>query len=173
MKRPTNSQNSREGLGGDTVAKAADKPEVIHAQALERYARDEEYIAKERDLQIKDLEYLNGAPWPDDIQRDRERQQRPMISVDLIPAYIDQVVGDMRMRKVSIKVRAMDEDSDEEGAQIREGLIRQIEYASNAENIYLRAGTSVVQMGFGTWRVNTRKVHEGTLNQEIYLQSVF
>jgi len=164
--------NSRDIEGGNTVAKAKDSKEVTHAQALERFDRDEENVATERNLQIKDLEYLANAPWPDDVRRKRVDQKRPMISVNIIPSYVDQVVGDMRQNKISIKIRAMDENSDEEGARVREGLIRQIEYASNAENIYLRAGTSTVQMGYGAWRVNTRRVHEGTQNQEIYLQAV-
>ena len=48
------------------------------------------------------------------------------------PSFIHQITGDQRQNKTSIKIHPVDDRADEETAEIIQGLIRHIEYSSNA-----------------------------------------
>ena len=70
-----------------------------------------------------------------------------------MPAFIRQVVNDARQLKPAVKVHPVDSSADPETAEIFNGIIRHIEYASNADVAYDTAIESAVGMGFGYWRV--------------------
>src|SRR5208282_3026605 len=79
--------------------------------------------------------YKRGCQWPDKIRREREGDNRPCLEINQIPAFLNQVLNDIRQNRPSIKVRGASDDATEEMAQIRQDLIRHIEYDSRAEAI--------------------------------------
>jgi hypothetical protein len=68
---------------------------------------------------------------------------------------VQQVTNDLRMNKPSIKVSPVDDNADEETAEVLQGLIRHIEYDSNADVCYDTAGTHAAESGCGYWRLVT------------------
>ena len=58
---------------------------------------------------LGDQRFASGDQWPDDVKA--LRVGRPMQTINRLPAFIDQIIGDARQNKVAIKVFA-GEDGD-------------------------------------------------------------
>ena len=121
---------------------------------------------------IDDLKFANGEQWDDKEKKRRADKGRPALQINLLPKFIDQVVGDMLHNSPSVKVRPVDSKSDINIAKIRQGLISNIEYSSNSPGIYGYAARQMVTCGYGAWRVLTRYTEENPFLQEAYLEGV-
>ncbi|KKL81379.1 hypothetical protein LCGC14_1995380, partial [marine sediment metagenome] len=97
-----------------------------------------------------------GCQWPKDIRTQREEANppRPTIVNNKIPEKIDQVDGEFRQLRPSVKVRPVDSKADPQIAEIYGGIIRHIEYQSNARSAYNTSHTSVLYGGRGAWRID-------------------
>ncbi len=124
---------------------------------------------------VEDLKFLNAdqyGQWdPKEVKR-RQKRDRVIIQVNLLPKYVDQIVGEERLNRPQIKIRPVDSKADVHLARIREGIIRNVEYMSRAGQIYDQAFEMAVSCGYGAWRVLTRYTEENPFLQEIYLESV-
>ena len=125
-----------------------------------------------RTAAIDDLKFLNGDQWDQGEKNRRSLSGRPALTINLLPKFVDEQVGEIRENRPSIKIRPVDNRSDIDIARIREGIMRNIEYLSNASAIYDHATEMQVSCGYGAWRVNTRYTEENPFLQEIFLESV-
>lgn len=120
-----------------------------------------------------DLKFArNDEQWPEHIKRDRELDGRPCLTLNKLKPVIKQIVNDGRQNKPQITVHPRDSDSDPTVATIINGIIRQIEQGSAAEDAYDTALDHTVTMGFGFIRVNTKYAHDDTFDQDIVIQRV-
>ena len=110
--------------------------------------------------------------WPTGARKAREDDGRPCLTVSRMAPIIRQVVNDSRQNKPSIKVHPADDGADVETSEIFNGLIRNIEYTSDAEVAYDTAVDNAVTGGFGYWRVNTRYASDDTFDQDIVIERV-
>ncbi len=141
------------------------------SQAMKRLERGTIADDHNRAEGVESLEFLEGiGQWDEAEIKRRTMSKRPMMKVNLLPKYVDQVVGDMRQNKVRIKIRPASPDANVHIATIRQGMIADIEYKSNAPWIYDQAGESVVGCGYGAWRVLHRYTEENPFLQEIYME---
>lgn len=113
-----------------------------------------------------------GEQWSFDEINTRKIQKRPCLTINKMPANIKQVINDARQSKTSIKVRPVDDNADIETAKIFNGIIRNIEYNSNADAAYDTALECAVSNGFGFWRVNVDYAYEDTFDQDIKIQRI-
>ena len=125
----------------------------------------------ERELMRDDQRFAAGDQWPDLIRKGRELSGRPIQTINRLPAFIDQIVGDARQNKPSIKVHA-GEDGDEDIAAIYDGLIRSIQNESNADFAYDTAVENTACFGFGAWRIKTDYEYEDSFNQIICIERI-
>lgn len=153
------------------MATSAKTRSILDA-AMARLKKCVEADAHNRDAAIEDLEFANGDQWPEAERVRRTQAGRPMLQIDLLSKYIDQVVGDMLHNVQTIKVRPDDSKADIEIAKIRQGIINQITYKSNFTGIKKYAGRQQVTCGHGAWRVLTRYTEENPFLQEAYIASV-
>ncbi len=125
------------------------------------------------DLAYEDLAFrLGDGQWTDAARRMREAENRPCVTVNMVPQYIRQVTGDMRLSKPSIKCVPVDDRGDKETAEVVAGIIRYVENRSDADAIYTRAADSQVTAGIGAWRVVNEYAEATTFNQELRIASV-
>ncbi len=144
-----------------------------HKEALDRFRLCCEAEQANRSEGREDLEMIAGrGHWPDNIQREREQDGRPVVTVNRLPSFVDQVVNDSRLNKVSINVKPYSGGATQEIAEILGGIIRNIENESNAEAAYQTALDGAVQNGFGYIRVVTSYCDETTFDQEIKIKRV-
>jgi hypothetical protein len=140
--------------------------------AQKRLKREIDADSHNRTEAIESLRFLNGEQWDAAEKTRRKRFNRPCLTINLLPKYVAQVVGDMRQNRVRVKIRAVDSKADVNIAKIRAGIISNIEYLSNAESIYDQAGEMQVSCGYGAWRVLTRYTEENPFIEEVYLQTI-
>ena len=126
--------------------------------------------SEEREL-IGDDQKFAAEQWPEMIAKQGEAQGRPIQTINRLPAFIDQIVGDARQNKPSIKVHA-GEDGDEDIAAIYDGLIVQFKNESNADFAYDTAVEHTATFGFGAWRIKTDYESEDSFNQIICIERI-
>jgi len=149
----------------------AEKDSELVAEAHKLFQRSVDVWSENRRMFVEDLDFVSGKQWPDPVQRDRDAQGRPCITVNRMPQFIRQVTNDQRQNRPSIKVRAVDDYADVETADIMQGLIRHIEANSNADLAYDNGTFYSVAGGFGFWRIRTDYA-PGQFEQEIYIDPI-
>jgi hypothetical protein len=158
--------NTLEGEGDESLN------EKILEEAKARFELAQEAESEIRKQALEDLEFRAGKQWPDEIKQDRERDGRPCLVINRLPQFIQQVTNDQRQNRPSIKVHPVDDNADLETAKIIQGLIRHIEYNSNAEVAYDTAFESAASGGFGYFRVITDFVDPKSFDQEILIKRI-
>lgn len=140
-------------------------------KALKRYSEAFEAFKENREVMKDDQRFLAGDQWPTDIRQSRENAKRPIQTINRLPAFIDQVVGDARQNKPTIKVHPA-EDGDNDLADIYNGLIRSIETESNADYAYDTAIEHTAGHGFGAWRIDSEYVSDDSFDQNIVIRRI-
>jgi hypothetical protein len=151
---------------------SAQKEREFIDKVMKRLKRCVDADDHNRSAALDDLRFLNGDQWDQGEKNRRSLSNRPALQINLLPKFVDQVVGEMRHSRPSIKFRPVDNKADINLAKIREGIVRNIEYLSNAPAIYDTAAESQVSCGYGAWRVLTRYTEENPFIQEIYIESL-
>lgn len=157
---------------GKLAPKGDDDEIIAEARELLEYdlSSNGENVREARD----DLLFLKGGAnqWSMHAQAERVADRRPMLTINKLPTFLHQVTNDQRMNTPRIKVHAVDNGSDPKTAEVLQGLVRHIEYASNADVAYDRAVNSAARIGFGYFRLLTDYCDENSFNQEIKFQSI-
>lgn len=136
-----------------------------------RYERAVDADRDNRLLALEDLKFVTvpGEQWE---QRQRAaRRNRPCYEFPILRSHWRQVVNDQKKARPGIKVRAV-EDGDAEGAELRQGIIRNIESVSNAERAYDCAFEHVTAGGFGAFRIVTEYSHDDAWDQDIRVKRI-
>lgn len=118
------------------------------------------------------LAFLSGDQWDPQAKAQRTLNARPCLTINKLPTFLHQVTNDQRQNVPGIKVHPVDSGSDEETAEILQGVIRHIEYATNADVAYDTAVNSAAAIGFGYFRLITQYCGEDTFDQEIAFKRI-
>ena len=111
--------------------------------------------AENRRLAVDDLTFLSGKHWDSRDAALRGKEGRPVLTIDKLSTFVRQIKNDQRINKPSIKVHPVDDESDPETAKVRQGMIRYIEYSSNASIAYDTAIGCASETGLGYFRIIT------------------
>jgi hypothetical protein len=136
---------------------------------IEQYDADIEFDSDNREAAMEDLKFLAGDQWDPEVLEDREG--RPCLTINVLPQFVGQVVGDRRLNKTSIKVAPL-KFGTKEIADIRSGLIKSIEAASRAERVYDAALEDQVACGISNFRVDLEYADNDVFDQDIILRHI-
>jgi hypothetical protein len=136
-----------------------------------------------REDELDDLRFMAGSPdnqwqWPADVLATRGAVQgqtinaRPCLTINKLPQHVRQVTNDQRQNRPSGKVIPADDKADPEVAEIFNGLVRHIEYMSDADVAYDTACENQVTYGEGYIRLLTEYCDENTFDQDIRIERV-
>jgi hypothetical protein len=92
---------------------------------------------------------------------------RPTLTINKLPQHVRQVTNDMRQNRPGAKVIPVDDNADVEVAEIFNGMIRHIEYISDADVAYDTACENQVSYGEGYITLMTEYCDENTFDQDI------
>jgi len=146
----------------------------IITDAKEVFKQAEEAESENRDLWLDDFRFARlGEQWPAEVKKQRERDGRPCLTVNRLPSFIRQVTNDARLNKPSIVVQPVDSSGDKEVAEIMQGIIRNIEYSSNADIAYDTALDHSVTGGFGYFRIDIDYADDDVFEQDIRIVPVY
>jgi hypothetical protein len=118
------------------------------------YSRDQlQTIIEEAKI---DMRYVSGNPWDDADRRQREDAGRPVLALDELGQYTNQLINDVRQHKRAIKVTPIGSGANDDTAELRADLIREIEYRSNAQQAYTCGFENTVNRSYGFWKVKAK-----------------
>lgn len=148
--------------------------ESILKLARERYKSCQDASGDNEVAAIDDLNFLAGGDnqWDATALNARRLQGRPVITVNTLPTYLHQVTNDQRMNTPAIKVHPAGSGASVEKAKVRQGMIRHIEYESNADVAYDTAVNSAAAVGFGYFRLVTDYASETGFDQKIMFRRI-
>ena len=153
-------------------AKEKESNDKIVERARKRFKLSQDAWSNIRKEALADLKFTAGDHWPSDMKLERERDKRPMLVINRMPQLIRQVTNDQRQNRSAIKVAPVDRDADVPTSKVLQGLIRHIEYNSNAEDAQDCAFEGAVRKGFGFFRVTTDYADPMSFNQEIFIKKI-
>ena len=156
----------------DDEIRGETEDEEIVRQAKNDFRRAEEWEANARTHFIEDTKFSHGDAynlyqWPQTIQDSRNLDRAPMLTINKTNVHCLQIINDSRQNKQGIAVHAVGENASGDAANILEGIIRHIEYRSNAQQAYDAATDHMVRGGWGWVRVNVGFEDERSFNQDI------
>ncbi|WP_019567357.1 portal protein [Agrobacterium sp. 10MFCol1.1] len=155
------------------MAKDKGKMDDLLSNGRKAFQRCNDYEKENRQTSLDDIKFSRlSQQWPSDIVKQRELEQRPVLTVNRMKAFIRQVVNDSRQNKPQIKVHPVDSGADPKTADVINGLIRNIEYTSNSDVAYDTAIEQSVSGGFGYWRIGLDYAYEDTFDMDISIDRV-
>lgn len=136
-----------------------------------------------REDELDDLRFMAGSPdnqwqWPADVLSTRGSVQgqtinaRPCLTINKLPQHVRQVTNEQRQNRPSGKVIPADDNADVEVAEIFNGVMRHIEYMSDADVAYDTACDNQVTYGEGYIRLITEYCDEDSFDQDIRIMRV-
>ena len=140
-------------------------------------------LSESREDEVDDLKFYAGSPdnhwqWPADVLATRGAVQgqtinaRPCLTINKLPQHVRQVTNDMRQNRPGAKVIPVDDKADLQVADILNGMIRHIEYISDADVAYDTACENQVAYGEGYIRLLTEYCDDNTFDQDIKIGRV-
>lgn len=123
----------------------------------------------------EDLRFLSDDPsaqWDAQDYETRTNRKKPVLTVDQLMQFVNQVSNNIRMNTPSINVIPNDQDADETIAQIFKGRIKDIEHQSKADDAYDTAVNSAIKCSIGFIRIDHRYKDDASFEQEIVINRV-
>jgi hypothetical protein len=136
-----------------------------------------------REDELDDLRFMAGSPdnawqWPADVLATRGAVQgqtinaRPCLTINKLPQHVRLVTNEQRQNRPTARVIPADENADPEVAEIFDGIVRHIEYMSDADVAYDTACDNQVTYGEGYIRILTEYCKEDSFEQDIKIARV-
>lgn len=151
----------------------AESDDDLLKRAREQFARAVDREQTNRENWLEDVRFARlSEQWPEAIRQQREREGRPCLTINRLPAFIRQVTNDARQNSPSIKFHPVGDGADQETAKILDGLVRNIEYTSNADVAYDNALDNAVTGSFGYFRVSIDYASNDTFDKDIRIEAI-
>ena len=153
------------------------------AEMRHRYTMSIAAYSDSREDELDDLRFMAGSPdnqwqWPADVLQTRGAVQgqtinaRPCLTINKLPQHVRMVTNEQRQNRPSGKVIPADDNADIEVAAIYDGMVRHIEYMSDADVAYDTACENQVTYGEGYIRILTEYCDENSFDQDLRIGRV-
>jgi len=141
--------------------------------ALERFEQSQDGSDYNREAAYQDILFGRmGEQWPDAIQKQRQEEGRPCLTINKMPSFIRQVINDARQNKPSIITHPVDNGADEDTSEVINGILRSIERNSQADVAYDTAIDHAVSGGFGFFRISLDYAHDESFDLEASIDRI-
>lgn len=119
-----------------------------------------------------DMRYIGGDPWDPADRAAREEADRPILSLDELGQYTNQIINDIRQHKRAIKVTPEGNGANDKTARLWADYYRQVEYRSNAQQAYITMFENAVNRSYGYLRLKPRYVTPFSRHQEVLIEPI-
>lgn len=165
------------GTVANTSSDTAKDAKVLE-NARKRLKLAMEALDDSRESELDDLKFRAASPdnqwqWPADVLATRGSvtgqtiNARPCLTINKLPQHVLQVTNDQRQNRPAGKVIPVDDKADVQMAEIYNGMVRHIEYISDADVAYDTACDNQVTYGEGYFRILTEYCDETSFDQDI------
>jgi hypothetical protein len=143
----------------------------LHKEAMENWEITTEDDKEQRRLSNAEAIFLakEDGMWTEESKA--KRRNRPMFTVDRISPVKDQLTGNQRQTRTSIKIFPK-KDGKKDTAEVLTGLIRSIEQNSDAAEAYDNGFDEGAEGGYGGWRILYDWSDDG-FEREITIEPVY
>lgn len=149
------------------------KDSDILADGKEAYKLGIDAERDNRDTYIEDYRFARlDEHWPEDVLKQRQADSKPSLTIPRLPPFIRQIVNDSRQNRPRIRVKPVDSFADPKTALVLDGLILNIEQASNAAVAYDTAIDCAVSGGFGYFRVDVEYANDAAFDKELRINRI-
>ena len=135
-------------------------------------------FSSSRTSELDDLKFFAASPdnqwqWPSDVLATRgtiegaQVASRPCLTINKLPQHVRQITNDMRQNRPAGKVIPVDDKADVKVAEIFDGMVRHIEYISDADVADDTACENQVVYGEGYFRLLTEYCDDESFEQDI------
>jgi hypothetical protein len=164
--------------GAEIVADGGTDKADLLATMRSRFTMAISAYGESREDELDDLRFMAGSPdnqwqWPADVLATRGSVQgqtinaRPCLTINKLPQHVRQVTNQQRQNRPSGKVIPADDNADVAVAEVFDGIIRHIEYMSDADVAYDTACDNQVTYGEGYVRILTEYAREDSFDQDL------
>lgn len=128
----------------------------------ERFSIMQSFWSEIHDEALEDDRFVAGNQWSEAMRNEREEDGRPCLTYNLIPSFNRQITNRIRQERPQIKVTPVETNKgrdprleniqgtkDYSMADVYEGVVRNIEHVSRADQAYDTAVKHAVDHGFG------------------------
>jgi hypothetical protein len=168
---------------GSNPSSSASRDEDKMATMRSRLQMAMAAYADSREDELDDLRFMAGSPdnqwqWPADVLSTRGSVQgqsinaRPCLTINKLPQHVRMVTNEQRQNRPSGKVIPADDNADIQLAEVFNGVVRHIEYMSDADVAYDTACDNQVTYGEGYIRLLTEYCNDETFDQDIRIKRV-
>jgi hypothetical protein len=140
--------------------------------ARERFKLSEEGFRDIRDDWIDDVKFCDGEQWSSKDKASRDADGRPTIVINKLTGVVHQVTNEQRQNRSQIRINPVDDFTDPDTAKVIQGVVRNIEYQSNADVAYDTAFEHQVKGGLGFLRVVTEYCDHMSFDQELRIKRI-
>lgn len=149
--------------------------EEIIKEARKRFDRCQEYFSLANTRYLDDVKFVhgdsdNGYQWPERAKKRRDVDDKIVLTINKARQYCLNITNDSKQNKPSIKIRPTGNTATAEGADVAEGIVRHIEYQSDAQSVYNAANVHQVHGGRGHWVLTTRYTGDDSFDQDLYIE---
>jgi len=141
------------------------------AHVRKTFDADMEADEQNRREAIEDARFVAGEQWDQGVRQRRAAANKPTLTINRLPAFVAQLVGNRRLNDTGIKVQP-DAGGDKKVAEVREGLIRSIQKLSRAQHAYDTAFQQVIIGGVGNFQVHLDYAHDDVFEQDIRIAAI-
>lgn len=155
---------------------AAEKLKIVK-EAKTRFEAAAAWESKCRISYVEDTKFAEGDSdnnwqWPEEVRQPRETDARPMLTINKTRQHNLDVLNDARQSKVGVKIIPTGGEATYESAQAYMGVVRAIEYKSNADTAYQTALACAVKAGWGYWRILTDYADPESFDKDVVIRRV-
>lgn len=149
----------------------------ILTEARKRFTRSQNWEAAFRPRYVNDVKFCeadsdNLYQWPEDIRSRMSDDKRAMLTINKTKQHVLDVLNDARQARVSIKIRPTGDGATVDASEVYMGVVRHIEYISDASTAYQHGLSCAVKGGIGYWRLTTGYTNDDSFDQEIFIRRV-
>lgn len=147
-------------------------------RAPELAARGRKYYIEWRDHFKRNIDqyhlfysFVMGDQWDDDETRLLKTYKKVPLTFNKLGTLINSLLGEQQQNTPQLEV-VPDENCDEQTAQIRSVLIKEISLNSSATVAYQKAAAQAFIGGYGTFLIDTEYENERTFNQKLVIKDI-
>lgn len=97
---------------------------------------------------------------------------KPRYTFDQVGPMVDQVAGDLEDTEFGVHVMPITDEASKDDAELLEGMVRSIEQASKAQDIFSMAGRNFTASGFDAWLVKHDYRDADDFDQELQISAI-
>jgi len=120
---------------------------------------------------LEDVEFTYGEQWEPRVRKSRTAKRKPVLTVNRLPAFVAQVVGNRLLNETEIRVMP-DKTGTKEIAEVRQGIIKSI--FKNSESDFARDEAMKYQVvaGLGAFHLCLEYSSDDVFEQDIKIKAI-